>query len=212
MFGEAEAIDSLRVDLIRTIRGSSSLASSTTNKLREDVIFAIMDSAITRDENLRLLTSSINGLNATLRRLFQPPDPGPLQIVVTGDSDMASMLGFKILLPELPPEPNDIVNGELTVQIGEATPSIIATAKEQTEITGMSGEQGVMVNVSFVYVDDAGNRSEEASTISIILVDTIPPATPGALGLTVTSESTGGVSPSAPPVPEPPASPSMGPV
>ena len=212
MFGEAEAINSLRADLIRTIRGSSSLTSSTTNKLREDIVFAIMDSAITRDENLRLLTKSINGLTTTLKRFFQLPDPGPLQIVVTGDSDMASMLGFKILLPALPPEPNDIVHGELTIQIGESTPSIIATAKEQTEVTGLSGEQDTTVNVSFVYIDDAGNRSEDASTISEVLVDTIPPATPGALGLAVTSELAGGSSPSTPPIPEPPASPSIGPV
>jgi hypothetical protein len=191
MFGEADAINSLRQDLIRTIRESSALTSSTTNKLAADLVFAIMDSALTRDENLRLLTKSIDGLNSTIKRVFfKPPNPGPLRITATGELQMANMLGFKIVLPELPPEPNDIVSGELTVSIGTGEAQVIPTTKEQTEIVGLSGEQGAEVNVSFVYVDDAGNRSEEASSLLETLVDTIPPATPGALGLAVTSEFT----------------------
>lgn len=210
MFGEAEAINALRADLTRTIRESSALTSSATNQLRSDMVFAIMDSAITRDENLRSLTESIDSLNATLKRfLFQPPKPDPLRIIVTGESHMPNMLGFKIVLPELPPEPNDIVSGELTVSIGEADAQLYPTTKEMTEVAGLAGEQGMAVSVSFVYVDDAGNRSEDASVLTETLVDTIPPAVPGALGLAVTSEFTTEDPPVDPPAdpPVPPADP-----
>lgn len=118
---------------------------------------------------------------------------------------MANMLGFKIVLPELPPEPNDIVSGELTVSIGEAE-QIITTTKEQTEVADLAGEQGAAVHVSFVYIDDAGNRSEDASVLTETLIDTIPPAVPGALGLAITSEfTTEDPPPVEPPVEEPPA-------
>jgi len=202
MFGEADAINALTTELTRVLRESTTLVNSTLDKFRGDVIFAVMDSASTRDKHLRDLTVAIGQLNKTLRRFFPVPTPGSLKITVIGESQMANMLGFKIVLPELPPEPNDIVGGEVTVVIGGGDPQIIPTTKEQTEVIDLSGEQGAEVQVSFVYIDDAGNKSEEASTLTETLVDTIPPATPGALGLAVTSEFT---TEDTPPEPEPPA-------
>lgn len=200
MFGEADAINALTAELTRTLRESTTLVNSTLGKFRGDVVFAIMDSASTRDKHLRELTGAIEQLNKTLRRFFPVPTPGSLKITVIGESQMANMLGFKIVLPELPPEPNDIVGGEVTVIIGGGEPQIIPTTKDQVEIVDLSGEQGAQVQVSFVYIDDAGNKSEEASTLTETLVDTIPPATPGALGLAVTSEFT---TEDTPPEPEP---------
>lgn len=99
------------------------------------------------------------------------------------------MLQFTITLPALPPEPNDIASGELTVKVGDGDAKVIATTKEQTEVTGLEGAQDAAVSVSFSYVDDAGNKSVHPSVIADVLKDTIPPADPGALGLTVTGEN-----------------------
>ena len=223
MFGEASAIDRLREQL-NTIIGELSESTSVAveklridlakeiilpipeaiNQLREEVVTAIDGSAASRDAHLVMLIESLNTINSTLKRFFKPQDPKPVKLVITGESEMANMLGFKIVLPTLPPEPNDIVSGELTVQVGAGEAAVVATTKQQTEVVDLAGEEGATVNVSYVYVDNAGNRSETASTLSVVLVDTIAPAVPGVLGVVVTSEFT--TEDPAPPE-EPPAPP-----
>lgn len=100
------------------------------------------------------------------------------------------MLNFKILLPALPPEPNDIASGELTLTVGSGEAQVIATAKDQVEVVGLAGNEGEAVNASFVYIDDAGNRSANASVMpTVVLADTIPPPDAGVLGLMITGES-----------------------
>jgi len=109
---------------------------------------------------------------------------------------MVDILTFKVQLPAPPAEPNDIVNGQLTIQIGTADPQVIITTKDQLEVEGLSGEQDTTVSLSFVYIDDSGNVSTEPSTVVATLVDTFAPPDPGALGVVVTGETT--------PAPEPP--------
>lgn len=99
------------------------------------------------------------------------------------------MLTFKINLPAEPTEPNDIASGELTVTIAGGTPTVMPTAKGQIEVVGLTGNQGDSVEVTFAYIDDAGNRSVQPSGLNVVLSDTIPPANPGTLSLEVTAES-----------------------
>lgn len=123
-----------------------------------------------------------------LDRLRNLPDPGQISLSVT--SENGTMLTFKIKLPPLPDDPGDIVSGELTIAVGAGEQQVIATTKEQTEVVGLTGQQGEQVNASYAFVDDAGNRSAHPSAIAgLVLSDTIPPADPGALALEVTGES-----------------------
>jgi len=124
-----------------------------------------------------------------LRRWISgPPNAPGLWIVQCSTGDYA-VWSVKISLPPAPPEPNDIVSGELTVKIGDSAEQTIATTKEQTEVTGLEGAQGDRVLASFAYIDDADNPSEHPSTVDVVLSDTVPPADPGTLGLTVTGET-----------------------
>jgi hypothetical protein len=170
-----------------------------------NIVEAINQSAQSRDARLELLIASVDNINKTLkRRFFKPPNPKPLKLVITeefpstGDTQMVDMLAFKVQLPTPPIEPNDIVNGQLTVQIGDNEPEVIITTKDQLEVEGLVGEQDSTVNMTFVYIDDSGNTSEEPSTLIGTLTDTFPPPKPGVLGLVVTGETH-----PAPPVPSP---------
>ena len=134
---------------------------------------------------LRALRLKVEELLERLRNL---PDPDPISLTIV--SEDGSMLNFKINLPALPPEPNDIASGELTVTVGSGEPQVIATAKEQVEVVGLAGNEGEAVNASFVYIDDAGNRSANASVMpTVVLADNIPPADPSVLALEITGES-----------------------
>jgi len=122
-----------------------------------------------------------------LERLRNLPDPGPVSLTITAENQ--NVLTYKINLPSEPAEPNDIASGELTITVNGQTPAVVATTKGQTEVDGLSGEQGDTVEVTFAYIDDAGNRSVHPSVLNVTLADTIPPADPGALGLEVTAET-----------------------
>lgn len=112
------------------------------------------------------------------------PNPGPLILVVTGEN---GMLKFKIVLPALPPEPNDIVSGELTVTVDGAS-TVHPTTKDQTEVLDLEGNEDVAVTASFAYLDNKGNKSVHPSTLSEVLTDDVPPPNPGELGISVTGE------------------------
>lgn len=126
-------------------------------------------------------------LTQLLDRLRNLPDPDPITITITAEN--GAMLTFKINLPPEPTEASDIESGELTVTVGGGTPAVIPTVKGQTEVAGLTGNQGDTVEVTFAYVDDAGNRSVHPSSLSVELTDTIPPANPGELSLEVTAET-----------------------
>lgn len=96
-------------------------------------------------------------------------------------------LKFKVALP--PITASDVVSGELSVKIDAGEPIVIATTKDQTEVVGgqLSGRDGATVELSYVLIDDAGNRSEPSVFVGQLL-DTIAPPKPGELALAVTEE------------------------
>lgn len=221
MWGSTTAIKELTAELARLTSLSLAADVSNTDAIVSaietkncccycKVVDAIDASAKSRDFRLELLISAVNNIAAVLNRFHKPPTPGRLKLVVTGEiprsgeTQMVDILTFKVQLPAPPAEPNDIVNGQLTIQIGEADPQVVITAKDQLEVEGLSGEQDTTVSLSFVYIDDSGNVSAEPSTVVATLVDTFAPPDPGVLGVVVTGETT--PAPEPPPV-EPPSEP-----
>lgn len=125
-------------------------------------------------------------LGLIVSALTIPPRPGTISLKVTGEN--RNMIQFSVQLPALPTEPNDIAKGELTVKVGDGEPTVHEVAKDQTEVTGLEGAQDATVELTFTYIDDAGNRSANPAVFTTTLADTVPPADPGALGVVVTGE------------------------
>jgi len=139
-------------------------------------------------ERQAVASESIAKSNTDIVRLLKQaigaPKPGTLTLVV--ESDMAGKLQFKVQLPTWPAGA-DIASGELTVDVAGAV-QVLPVAKDTPEVTGLEGDQDAAVSLSFVYIDDVGNRSATPSTFTGTLVDTIAPPDAGALGLVVTGE------------------------
>jgi hypothetical protein len=100
---------------------------------------------------------------------------------------MPGTLKFDVQLPAWPAD-SDVVSGELTTTVDGSDPVVTAVAKDQEKVSDLSGPQDSNVTLSFVYIDDAGNRSTNPATLSMVLKDTVPPPDPGTLGLVVTGE------------------------
>lgn len=149
---------------------------------------ALRQNSVTNAVLERQLKKTNQLLADLIRRLSNIPDPGPLSLNII--SEIENVLTFSIGLPSAPAEKNDIVSGALTVTIGSAEPQKIETTKDQTAVEGLKGEQGDLVLASFVWLDDATppNPSTNPAVLSVVLSDTIPPADPGSLSLTVTGE------------------------
>ena len=148
------------------------------------------------------LRKQLNGIEKKVDRLIEAVErvrfmvnrPWPIEIVVTGELDMA--IKFAVALP-VPPaiesDWNEVASGELTVRIPGVDPIVIATTKEeQLETRLITNEafvapQGTVIEAEFLYIDDAGNRGA-AVTAQAELLDTVPPVVPGELGIVATEE------------------------
>ena len=98
-----------------------------------------------------------------------------------------STISFKVLLPAL--TDSDVVNRELSVQVGDLPPDVRVLLPDAVEATDYSGPQDAPVRLSLTDIDDAGNRSE-ASTLDVVLADVFAPAKPGELAIIETGERT----------------------
>jgi hypothetical protein len=125
-------------------------------------------------------------LERLIKRLRRPPNPRPIALTIT--KELNDMLNFRIDLPA-EPDGGDVHGGKLSVTVGSNTTVNLDTAKGQAAVEGFSGEHGDKVEASFVYVDDAGNLSATPAVLNVTLADTVPPADPTSLGLTVTGET-----------------------
>jgi hypothetical protein len=120
--------------------------------------------------------------------------PHSVTKVTVGESDMA--IKFAVVLPEPPvgPDWREIAYGRLTVQIGTADPFSIVTEKrvqeaEPRQVTDdrFVGPQGAAVQLTFAYIDDAGNVGTAVAGGGT-LEDTVPPVAPSSVGLVATEE------------------------
>lgn len=86
-----------------------------------------------------------------------------------------------------PASDSDVVERILTKTVnGESSSK--SYAGDASKFDDLTVTQGDLVILSLVDVDDAGNRSG-AATLSFTAEDTIPPADPSGLGVTLVSEA-----------------------
>lgn len=141
-------------------------------------------------KRLRYEQLELIGRIGRIERLIQDLNkkrPGPIGFRITEERNegMADIIKFAINLP--PKAAPDVVSRELTVAINGNDPVIRSLDASVTVVDDLEGPQDASVLVILVDTDDNGNRSE-ASTITFVLVDLIPPPKPGELGVVVLDE------------------------
>jgi len=139
------------------------------------------------------ILSYLSKLLIAIQRLIQSLDantkvlrlkrPGLVFLILTREEN--NMLFFVLDLPT--PGASDVVTRELSVQIGSNTPQNITLTGDVLVSAELSGNDNDVVQGSLVDIDDAGNSSDP-SNFSFVLLDTIAPPSPNAVGLTVTRE------------------------
>lgn len=149
---------------------------------RVEALEATSDDALL---TLRSLNRYLIQIVKQLKRLAGAEHAGPIRL--TQRKENSGMFTFDILLPQN--QDADTVRGELTYTIGGADPQVVETTLGQEAVMSLAGAEGDRVTASFVWIDNAGNRSVNPSTLDQTLTDTIPPVDPGQIGLRVTSET-----------------------
>lgn len=117
--------------------------------------------------------------------------PEFLEVRQIGRDNMADVLVYKVSVA--PAVDADVVERRLTVVVNGLVvegPKVFPASA--TDLGEVRAEQGASVLLTLVDVDDAGNRSEPAS-LEFVAEDTLPPAQPGALGVTLVAEIEGDV-------------------
>jgi hypothetical protein len=98
---------------------------------------------------------------------------------------MADLLKYAVSAPA--PVDGDVVGRELTVVVDGTVQSVVKYSGQTVAFDDVEVPQDSAVTLRLVDVDDAGNRSEPAE-LAFVAVDTLPPAVPGALGVTLVGE------------------------
>jgi len=81
-------------------------------------------------------------------------------------------------LPQPPadnPESADVVSGELSYSLDGAEPSVVATTLGQTEVDLGEVADDTAISASFIFIDDAGNRSVTPLVAEYTVADLTPP-------------------------------------
>ncbi len=124
------------------------------------------------------------GLELARRGLDLLARPGPIYLLVRR-SEMAVEFQVTGMLP--PANPGDgVVSRELTVTVN-AVPSV-ALLPFGTAQHDLWAKEGDVVSMTLVDIDQAGNRSQPSASASIVVSDTIPPGTPGVIGVSITAQ------------------------
>lgn len=143
-----------------------------------------------------------------LLKLLRLRKPGMVFLLLVNNKEN-DMLKFVLVLP--PAGAHDVVNREVSIQVGDKAPSTFDIPVSDNETKPFEGKEGDEIKGSLIDVDDAGNRSEPRD-FGFILRDTLAPPKPGELGLRVTEESPDEeppVEPPAPPTDEEPEEPTV---
>jgi hypothetical protein len=143
-----------------------------------DIIFIVALFSLLELYNIDLTLKSL--VKVLRMGLYKPGLVIP--ILKDGDKDM---LKFYLALPTKGSA--DVVSRELTVAVAGAEPVVYTLGGDEVASAEFVGSDNDVVVGSLVDVDDAGNKSQP-STFEFTLLDTIPPVTPGAVGLVVTGE------------------------
>lgn len=83
----------------------------------------------------------------------------------------------------------DVVSRELSVVVNGLEQPVVSFPGYAVDLGVVVVPQDAEVVLRLVDVDDAGNRSAPAE-VSFVAKDTVPPAAPGSLGVTLVGETT----------------------
>lgn len=120
----------------------------------------------------------------------KPAAPVLLGVVqLRSDESMADVLSYTVTAAL--PVDADVVSRMLTITVNGEDMGTVDVPVDATELSVFSAPQDADVTLTLVDVDDAGNKSAPA-VYSFVATDTIAPAQPGGLGVTLTGESTQG--------------------
>ena len=113
--------------------------------------------------------------------------PGPLQILLSQDSEPMNVLVYQVLLPAVA-DPRT-VSRELSITLGTDAAVIVPVTVDAASVDGLQAAAGATYALSLVEIDAAGNRSQ-ASTLTGTLALPFDLVVPGALAVKVTGETT----------------------
>lgn len=113
--------------------------------------------------------------------------PKRLRVTQIGRDVMADVLVYKVSVG--PVVDKDVVERQLVVAVnGASSPDEFKVfSAEATDLGEIRVKQDDKVLLTLVDVDDVGNRSEPA-VFEFVAADTLPPAQPGAFGVTLVAE------------------------
>ncbi|NDD52739.1 hypothetical protein EBZ39_02465 [bacterium] len=120
-----------------------------------------------------------------------PSSPVDVRVFqIRSNTTMADILTYRVLVG--PVVDADVVTRELSVYVdgSDVAREVRAYEPSATELGDVLVAQGSSVELRVVDIDDAGNRSEPA-VLAFVAEDTLPPAQPGTLGVTLVSETKG---------------------
>lgn len=87
------------------------------------------------------------------------------------------------------PVDGDVVQRELVTTVNGEVVSTTVWAGSAVDLGVVAVPQEATVELTLTDIDDAGNRSEPA-VATFVAADTIPPAAPGGIGVTLVGETT----------------------
>ena len=122
------------------------------------------------------------------RFLDVPAQPVVLSVrQIRSNNTMADVLTYKVSVG--PVVDTDVTVRQLSVYVdgAEAAREVRSYSPETTDLGNVIVPQGSSVVLRLVDVDDAGNQSTPA-VLEFVATDTLPPAQPGSLGVTLVSE------------------------
>jgi len=123
-------------------------------------------------------------VKGTVQVLSGPMMPGRLTPFLV--SEDGTMLVYEIALPA-PKEEDHVVAREFTVGVNNAQVSQVSLEGSVLKVDEVKAMPKDMVSLTLVDVDGAGNRSV-ARTLTFEATDTLPPAQPGEMSVTLKSE------------------------
>jgi hypothetical protein len=112
--------------------------------------------------------------------------PGGLRVDEIRSNDMADLITYRVSAGT--PVSSDVVSRLVTVVVDDVTQGSTSYGASVSDFGNITVPQDSSVTVTLVDVDDAGNKSDPAA-ISFVAADTIPPAQPGFLGVTLVGET-----------------------
>lgn len=116
-----------------------------------------------------------------LNAAIPPSRPSSVSVTLVEERKV-EMLIYQVALPAST-DP-DVVSWEMETTVNGASPSVSAVTDKQE----VGFNQGDSVSLRVREVDDADNKSEWSEAMAFTASDTLPPATPGAPGVTLVRE------------------------